>query len=365
MSVVIITRNEEAHIAGCLEAILAATADLDGCELVLVDSRSDDRTLDVARAYPVRVIELSGTPRCCPALGRYVGGRVTKGRYVHFVDGDTSIVPGWLRAATDVLESDSSLAAVGGREDQVYYRDGTPIGTKSDYFGTGDTPSEVKQLGGNGLYRRAALEGVGSFNPYVRSFEEAELGARLRQAGWRLLRVPQLMGYHHTPKPDALDEYWRRLRSHLLTGQGQVLRLSIRHGLFLEHLRQLNRLVLFLVWLSIGAISGFASMTLGSGRPLVAWAIASAVLLAAFAVRSRSITKPLRLIFDWAVCSPPFVWGFLLPTADPRALALNDAIAADDRSGETLGGRTLPRATRSNDASASLRVRSQGAVDVG
>ncbi|HSQ00670.1 MAG TPA: glycosyltransferase [Candidatus Dormibacteraeota bacterium] len=329
LSVIIIARNEEAHIAHCIESIVAGSSGMRDCEVVLVDSRSEDRTVEIASAYPIRIVELSEASRCCPALGRHVGSRSTRGRYVHFVDGDTTIDVGWLRAAVDVLERNSDVAGVGGREDQVYYREGTIIGTKADYFGTGERTSEVRQLGGNGLYRRAALEEVGSFNPYVRSFEEAELGARLRKAGWRLWRVPVLMGHHHTPKPEALDEYWRRFRSHLLTGQGQVLRLSLGQGLFLEHLAQLNRLVLFLGWVLIGVTAGIGSLALADYRVFAAWMIVSVLLLVAFAVRSRSISKPFRLTMDWAISSIPFVWGCVLPVADPQGFRLEEAIASD------------------------------------
>jgi hypothetical protein len=40
LSVVIISRNEERNIAGCIESVLKATEDIDACEIVLVDSTS-------------------------------------------------------------------------------------------------------------------------------------------------------------------------------------------------------------------------------------------------------------------------------------------------------------------------------------
>jgi cellulose synthase/poly-beta-1,6-N-acetylglucosamine synthase-like glycosyltransferase len=329
LDVVIISRNEEAHIRTCIESVLAAAAPIGACEIVLIDSGSSDRTVECASAYPIRMIELSGTPPYCPALGRHVGARVTAGRYVCFVDGDTTIAPGWLEAALRVLDERPEVAAVGGREDQVYYRDGSVAGERRDYFDSGDAVVEVKQLGGNGVYRRQALEAVGSFNPYLRSFEEAELGARLRQAGGILLRIPALMGHHHTPRPDALAEYWRRFRSHLLTGQGQVLRLSLRQGLFLEHARQLNRLVLFVAWLALGALVALASLLTGAGWPGLVWIVVSGLLVAVFALRARSVTKPVRIILDWAVCAGPLVWGCLFLAVEDGGVDLAEAIRRD------------------------------------
>jgi glycosyltransferase involved in cell wall biosynthesis len=329
VSAVIIARNEEAHIGRCIESVLAAAAVVAESDVVLVDSQSTDRTVEIARTYPIRIVELSANPPCCPALGRCVGTHLTRGEQILFVDGDSTIESRWIATALDILTAHSDVAAVAGREDQVYYRDGAVSGEKADYFGTGSTPERVKQLGGNGMYRRAALEAVGSFNPYVRSFEEAELGARLRQAGWSLLRVPDLMAHHHTQKPDALGEYWRRVRSHLLTGQGQVLRLSVRQGLFWEHARQLNRLLLFVIWSVIGGLATGGGLLFGATAPMIAWFAASIVLVVVFEIRSRSVTKPLNLILDWSICSVPLLWGFTLPLADPKAFDLATAIAAD------------------------------------
>src|SRR5262245_12405835 len=116
LSVVIIARNEEAYIAQCIEAVLAATASLQACDIVLVDSHSDDRTVAIASAYPIRIVCLSAAQRCCPAMGRHVGARVTQGEYVLFVDGDSTVAPQWVDTALSVLMSRSDIAAIAGRE---------------------------------------------------------------------------------------------------------------------------------------------------------------------------------------------------------------------------------------------------------
>src|SRR5438552_71526 len=105
LSVVIIARNEEAYIAQCIEAVLAATASFQACDMVLVDSHSDDRTVAIASTYPIRTVCLSAAQRCCPALGRHVGARLTQGEYVLFVDGDSTMAPQWVDTALSVLMS--------------------------------------------------------------------------------------------------------------------------------------------------------------------------------------------------------------------------------------------------------------------
>ncbi|HZI64454.1 MAG TPA: glycosyltransferase family 2 protein [Thermoanaerobaculia bacterium] len=51
LSVIVTTFNEEANIAECLESVRWAD------EVLLVDSYSTDHTLDIARRYPVKVLE--------------------------------------------------------------------------------------------------------------------------------------------------------------------------------------------------------------------------------------------------------------------------------------------------------------------
>ena len=56
LTVVIITKNEEANLARCLESVSFAD------EIVLVDSQSTDRTIEIAKSYNARVssVEFAG-----------------------------------------------------------------------------------------------------------------------------------------------------------------------------------------------------------------------------------------------------------------------------------------------------------------
>ena len=329
LSAVLIARNEEPYIGACIEAVRRATAFAPNCEIVLVDSRSTDRTVEIATAHGIRVIQLSGRPPCCPALGRHVGIRLTRSRYVVLADGDSEFDAGFVQQAVAAMERDDGVVAVGGQEEQVYYRNGRIVGTRDDYFGVGEARREVLQLGGNGVYRRAALEAGGSSHPFIRSWEEAELGARLRHAGGRIVRLPIPMARHHTPIPDSPNEYLRRVRNHLLTGQGQVLRATFGQKLFRDHAWMLSRLLLFIVWMAMGAVALAVSLVARTGLAAETWAVGGASLLVAFMLRGRSVRKPFRLVFDWLVCAPPLLWGVLIGAPHPSSLRLEEAVARD------------------------------------
>ena len=51
LSVVIITKNEEENIKGCLESVKWAD------EIIVLDDYSDDRTVEIAKRYTNRVIQ--------------------------------------------------------------------------------------------------------------------------------------------------------------------------------------------------------------------------------------------------------------------------------------------------------------------
>ncbi len=76
LSVVVISRNEEAAIAACLKSLLAGTAGLE-TEIILVDSASTDRTVEIAN-YMKRKAAAGETVfgpnrlRGNPAVSRYM-----------------------------------------------------------------------------------------------------------------------------------------------------------------------------------------------------------------------------------------------------------------------------------------------------
>lgn len=335
LAIVVIARNEERWIATALAAALAAARRIRDCEVVLVDSCSRDATVPIARRYPVRIVELHDREPLSAALGRVVGQALTRSRYVLFIDGDTAIEPGWVRAAVDLLEQRPDIAGVGGKLRERYYDGAAVVGENPDCFGVGDTLEPADQLGGNALYRRRALEIAGSFNPYIFSYEEAELAERLRAHGFSVVRLPQRLGTHHTGRPGTLRELRRRARENLIVGYGQVLRVSLGTRLFWRHARRMNRYLAFDALLALGIGCALAVPLLGRTWPLAAWSGLCAAVLLAFMARTRSIAKPLRLVLDWSFWAVPLVIGFLRTPRDPARFSVAAVLARDSHARAT------------------------------
>lgn len=236
LSVVIVTYNEQERISDCIESILSATRDLVDVEIVLVDSNSTDRTVDIASRYPVTVLRIPDDSLTTPGAGRYVGTGATSGERVLFVDGDMVIQSPWVKRALTTMRTRDDVAGVDGH-----------LNTPSE----SGLVTEVGAVRGVALYSRDRLQAVGGFDPYLQSLEDIHLGYKLTTAGHTLLRLPEVAAEH--PSPKTLSEPLRRLRRGYTVGSGQALRRSIGSTeLFRKHLYRVRYRLAMVAWLCLG-----------------------------------------------------------------------------------------------------------------
>lgn len=317
LSVVVIGKNEEQHIAACLRSVLAAAEAAGGAEVVYVDSVSTDRTIEIAQSLGVRVLALRPEWQLSPAAGRYIGFHHTHGELVMFVDGDTIIEHDWLRLAAPFFEQ-TAVAGVAG-----YLDDLDEQGRRLPFVGERTKAIETRNtLRGIALYRRAAMEQVGTFNPHLRCEEEAELGLRLRQAGWTLLQLPLPMGCHQRGI-STLKAMWRAWRLGRVSGVGLTWRYACRAGLgrafCLEYLRPTMKFGLTCLALSPGLI--FAA--LGQVALAALFGLAFLAWMLAVARKKGSLLGPVNYVAVHAVyllglAAAPFFNRLPAPEAYPR-----------------------------------------------
>jgi glycosyltransferase involved in cell wall biosynthesis len=247
LSVVIITRNEEAVIGACIESVLKHTEGLER-EIILVDSASTDRTVEIAKGYPVTIVRIDACSGYSPAAGRYVGTSHARGRLVLFLDGDNVLIEGWVEDAMARFKTEG-VAAIAGRIYRV--NPGEDLNLKHpDKL----VPGESLYLPTAGMYQREVLEQVGTFNPFVRGEEERELGFRIRRAGYSIRQddVPMIYHVYKERTKSELDE-----KAGYFTGIGQIFRRygkqSINRDLLAKHWSFFAEvlLVLFMVCCSI------------------------------------------------------------------------------------------------------------------
>lgn len=289
-SVIIIGKNEEAHLGDCLRSVQAAAAETGGAEIVYVDSASTDRSVEIAQTLGVRVVALPPDWKHTPAAGRYIGFHHTTGELLMFVDGDCVIERQWLsRALAYFAEPD--VAGVAG-----YLNDLDEQGRAIPFVGErARVVKTLTTLRGIAAYRRTALEQVGPFNPHLRSEEEAELALRLRQTGWRLLHLPYQMGFHHRGIPQ-LQAMWRNFKLGRVSGVGLTWRYACQNGQGWQFCReQLGTTLLFglMTLLLSPGVAFFALGLFSYAWPFLALAT---LWMLSVALKKRSLNGPVEYV---------------------------------------------------------------------
>ena len=123
VSVIVPARNEERSIRSCVESVSAS--DYPDFEVIVVDDRSDDATLELARAIPPnharRVVVVEGHSLPTGWMGKpwacAQGAKVAEGDLLLFTDADTVHAPELLgRAVAGMVEDEGDALTLLGRQ---------------------------------------------------------------------------------------------------------------------------------------------------------------------------------------------------------------------------------------------------------
>ena len=183
---VAIGRNEGKRLRVCLESLTAASI------IIYVDSGSSDGSVKMARSFGAYVVELDQRTPFSAARARNAGfAHLLEVHpdlaFLQFIDGDCELDAQWPRAAIELLQAKSDVAAVCGR-----LRERFPQRSIYNWLcdREWDRPTgEVRACAGNVMMRVAALAAAGGYREDVIAAEEDELCVRLRNMKWRIWRT--------------------------------------------------------------------------------------------------------------------------------------------------------------------------------
>lgn len=108
LSVIIPTLDEEEHIGNVLEGLVPQLSDED--EILIVDSHSQDRTVDIAKRHGARILM---QPRNGNGLAKTAGAKEAKNEIIVFIDADTMVPTGFIERIKGHFQ-DPDLLLVGG-----------------------------------------------------------------------------------------------------------------------------------------------------------------------------------------------------------------------------------------------------------
>ncbi len=189
ISVVVTVRNEERHLPQLLDSLLGQEGPF---EVVLVDSESRDRTLEIAEGYAarrpglIRILSYPGSR----GIGRNRGVREARGEFVAFIDGDCFADSGWLRALRGGL---ATASVVAGRTVTVGKSSYGNL-ERVELFQSG---YDVTYPSCNLAYRRELFEQLGGFDPRFITAEDIDLNLRAVRKGAAIRYVPDAIVFHH------------------------------------------------------------------------------------------------------------------------------------------------------------------------
>ena len=231
----------------------------------------------LARRMGAEVVELDASTPFTAARAHNAGfARLERdGRpldFVQFVDGDCEIVDGWLAAAAGALRARPDLAIVFGRR-RERDPDASVYNRLCDLeWNTAIGPAN--ECGGDALVRVRAIRDVGGYNPRVIAGEDSEMCVRMRERGWKILRIADEMTLHDAGIT-RFRQWWKRT---VRAGHALAERASLHgSGPLRDCVRQRRSTLFWAGALPIltGALctQSMFALVLLAGYPLLAWRI--------------------------------------------------------------------------------------------
>jgi len=338
VSVIIKALNEERNICSAIESSLAAVHEVGG-EVILADSFSSDRTVELACRYPIRVVQLADpTQRCC-GIGPQLGYQHARGDYIYILDGDMRMVPGFFQVALAFLAQHPEAGGVSGHlvelnNKSMEYRE------RGLRAAAHLAPGEVDRLDGGGLYRRRAIAEAGFFSDRnLHSYEEFDLGARLRARGWKLWRLPVRSATHYGHDTPPYRLLMRRWSAGYVCGLGELLRGAIGQPhlrLVLRDMRELRLYAAVLLWWAV-----LLSVPFWPLAPLARLGCFLGVAAAPVAImtwRKRSLQRALYSVTSWCLHSAGMVRGLLRRRVPPMHPVASKVLHEPPPASETPAG---------------------------
>ena len=210
VSVIVVSWNGKAFLEDCLRA-LEAQDDV-SAETIVVDNGSADGTAEFVRDTFPRISLVVLEQNRGFAGGNNAGARVARGRYLAFLNNDTIVQPGWLKALVAGVDERSGFLLTTSKI--VYAHDAGIIDSAGDGFlrwggafkrhhgapahVAGESVEVFGVCGAACLMPRTVFEELGGFDErFFASHEDVDLSYRARLRGYRCRYVANATVLHH------------------------------------------------------------------------------------------------------------------------------------------------------------------------
>lgn len=319
VSVIIKTLNEEKRIAATIESALAALDGIGG-EVIVADSGSLDRTIEIAARYRVIVAQIVPPARPSCGIGPQLGFQHSRGDFLCLLDGDMLLDQAFLVDALAFLAENPSAGGVTGHVEEMQTLN-LEYARRVHRHAPENRIGPIDRMNGGGLYRRAAIAQAGYLSDRnLHGYEEFDLGIRLRDAGWQLHRLDRRFVRHFGHTLNSYRLLLRRWNNKYLYGIGELLRASLGRPYFFQLLRELPELKLwgavYLWWaLSVGLLVFMSDKWLALGLVLALLA----GIVALMSLRKGGLGMGLYTVVAWFFHAAALPAGFVRRRLKPEA----------------------------------------------
>ena len=181
VSVVIPSLNEEKYIGKCIKSIVDQKIK---AEIIVVDSKSEDKTTEIALQYATKVV--TGKVGNI-SINRQLGAEISTGDVIVTADADTIYPKDWLERIVKYFEEDERIVAVSGptipiREESVFM--------DRFFYLLGNLSLIILHRlgvvwfrGSNSAYRREAFFKSGGYDPKLEAREDSDLSKKVAKFG--------------------------------------------------------------------------------------------------------------------------------------------------------------------------------------
>ena len=171
VSIILTTKNEQANICRCLDAVMSQT--FKPLEIIVVDNASTDQTKELARLYTDKVFD-KGPER---SAQRNFGVEQSTGDYVLYIDADMALEPTVVAQCVDALSENPLLAGLYIPERIVGQGFWIKVRTFERSFYDGTVIDAVR------FVPRQLFIAVGGFDSSLFGGEDWDFDKRIRQHG--------------------------------------------------------------------------------------------------------------------------------------------------------------------------------------
>lgn len=208
VSVILTTYNRSTFLKNAIKSVLNQT--FKDFELIIVDDNSTDNTPDIIKCYDDKriVYVRRGSNSGYQCVPKNDGIKISKGRYIAYLDDDNKYTEDHLEVLTNALDSNPDIDVVYGNR-QHFSCQGfgeTKLGDARRYdfdeLCEGINYIDTSDI----IHRKKAIYKIGGWDPQIKSMGDYDLILRLYKSGYRFQFIPKILTYYYHHKDSATSK---------------------------------------------------------------------------------------------------------------------------------------------------------------